>query len=263
MENQNENTVPPMFLRSFVEQSKFGDLINLLLIMHNGKLKEKISIVILSGDQKTGKSILALFMFDMIEALEFKVHGWCDINTLNDISIAQTNLNHLEENYAISASSTISGIYSNNANVSTEKINKLHLIINEGVSYRKPYQSELMTVKNPATLIIQTHTKILPYSNFESQQNHRREYLVLDLPYKKRVDIDVNFIMNNCKTEFDAILGFIEMKSMCISFIFLISNIRYELPDIKIHYINLLIKFIHPILDFETKKMLCESRFTR
>lgn len=41
MENQ-KCAVAPMFLRSFVEESKFGDLIKLLLTMYNGKLKETI-----------------------------------------------------------------------------------------------------------------------------------------------------------------------------------------------------------------------------
>jgi hypothetical protein len=31
-----------MFLRSFVEESKFGDLIKLILTMYNGKLKEML-----------------------------------------------------------------------------------------------------------------------------------------------------------------------------------------------------------------------------
>jgi len=254
------------YLNSFVEPIKFPLLIKVLLDLYNLKIKEKTSLIVLTGRERSGKTTLKRFMLKVIESKGLHV----DYILAEDLLGSTTRL----------IRTNISGIggcvcHAHVNNFNDKSINKLHMIINNGFTYRLAYHG-FQTVQNPATLILDIdgnyESKLGNGVNFnvgpvlDTDLNFKREPIIFYLPYQKVYRINETEILKGCEREFKMIISFLEIKSMWIRFKFLVENFEIIFngyKDIFTHLSNILVESIYvSSLCSYTIKMLCEKQFT-
>lgn len=254
------------YLSSFVEPPKFPLLIKILLDLYNLKIKESNSLIVLTGRERSGKTTLKRFMLKVVELKGLHV----EYILAEDLLGANTRL----------IRTNISGIggYVCHAHVSNfcdKSINKLHMIINNGFTYRLAYHG-FQTVQDPATLILDIdgnyESKLGNGANFNighvsnTGLNFKREPIIFYLPYQKVYRINETEILKGCEREFKLILAFLEIKLMWIRSKFLINsifNVENDFGDIFIHLSTMLVESSY-VSEFCscTAKILCEKQFT-
>ena len=254
------------YLNSFVEPIKFPLLIKVLLDLYNLKIKEKTSLIVLTGRERSGKTTLKRFMLKVIESKGLHV----DYILAEDLLGTTTRL----------IRTNISGIggcvcHAHVSNFNDKSINKLHMIINNGFTYRLAYHG-FQTVQDPATLILDID------GNYESKLGNgatfsvgsasntgptfKREPIIFYLPYQKVYRINETEILKGCEREFKMVISFLEIKSMWIRFKFLVENVEIIFnghKDIFIHLSTMLIESscVSELCSY-TVNMLCEKQFS-
>lgn len=226
--------------------------------MENSK---KLSMIIVLGDRSTGKTVLTKFMEVLMGLSGFEIGNGCDVEDLIESSRGDHwNKVSLLKYYAVFDSvrrQWPAGLYEQKMFFKT--LTALIKFVNNGITYENG--PKMVPIKIPATLVLELYIPILKTFK-KPTYKQPRECITLCLPYKKHCDINSTlFVVEKCMTEFNAILDFIKMKSIWITFNFLFKNMAYELHDLQVHMFHLLTNFVDPILDFETKKVLCEARF--
>lgn len=254
------------YLSSFVEPSKFPLLIKVLLDLYNLKIKESTSLIVLSGRKRSGKSTLKRFMINTVELKGLHVEYILVEELLSaNARLIRTNISGLT-----------GYVCHSHVNRFTDKsINKLHILINEGVTYKRSYYG-FQTFENPSTLILDIdgnyESKLGNGVNFNvgsvsnTDPNFKREPIIFYLPYQKVYRINETEILKGCEIEFKMILAFLEIKSMWIRSKFLINNIfnvENDLSDIFIHLSVILVgsSYVSELCSY-TARMLCEKQFT-
>jgi energy-coupling factor transporter ATP-binding protein EcfA2 len=248
------------YLNSFVELSKFPFLIKVLLDLYNLKIKEAVSLIVISGRKSSGKSTLKRFMINVIESKGSRAEYILAEELLSaNTRMIRTNISGLS-GYACHARVNI---------FTDESINKLHMLINEGVTYKRSYYG-FQTFQNPATLILDIdgnyESKLGNGATFNVDPNFKREPIIFYLPYQKAYRINETEIIKGCEREFKMITSFLEIKSMWIRSKFLVENVEIIFngyKDIFTHLSAILVEsiYVSSLCNFYTVKMLCEKQF--
>lgn len=254
------------YLNSFVVPPKFPLLIKVLLDLYNLKIKETVSLILISGRKRSGKSTLKRFMINVVESKGSRVEYILVEELLSaNTRMIRTNISGL-------------GGYACHAHVNSftdKSINKLHMLINEGVTYKRSYYG-FQTFQNPATLILDIdgnyESKLGNDANFNTASvldtgpNFKREPIIFYLPYQKVYRINETEILKGCEREFKMVISFLEIKSMWIRFKFLVNNVfnvENNFNDIFIHLSAMLVEsnYVSSLCSY-TIKMLCEKQFS-
>jgi len=245
---------------------KFPLLIKLLLDLYNLKIKESTSLIVLTGRERSGKTTLKRFMLKVIEVKGSHVEYILAEDLLGaNTRVIRTNISGIKGYIC----------HAHVSNFNDKSINKLHMIINNGFTYRIAYHG-FQTIQNPATLILDIdgnyESKLGNGVNFnlgsvlESSPNFKREPIIFYLPYQKVYRINETEILKGCEREFKMITAFLEIKSMWIRFKFLVENVEIIFngyKDIFTHLSAILVEssYVSTLCSYTTI-MLCERKFT-